>query len=207
MVSDLDVFTKHYSDYCAQITQIDFRSVAKILGVRHDGDQLFISFFNTDYLVSKNGIVDAAGNRPEYMACVIVAKYILLCPDHVYHDNEWTSLKDFRRTSQFTNLNIFTSDAEQAIVKQFSGKLDELISAGKALGGSHHEMEISYDLSMQFRVLPRLSLLLLFNDADEEFPAQCTILFQRHAEFYLDPESLIMTGILLARKLRGNMSA
>lgn len=69
-----------------------------------------------------------------------------------------------------------------------------------------HEMEISYDLSMQFSVLPRLSLLLLFNDADEEFPAQCTILFQKHAVFYLDPESLIMTGILLARKLRWNLT-
>jgi hypothetical protein len=207
MFQHSEIFEKHYSDYCAQIAQIDFGSVANKLGVRHDGDQLLLHFFNKDYVVSNNGIVDAAGNRPEYMACVIIAKYILLCPDQVYHYAEWVSFKDFKRTSHFTNVNYFTSDTEQAIVKHFSGRLDELVNVGKALGGIHHELEISYDLSMQFTVLPRLSLLLLFNDGDEEFPAQCTVLFQKHAELYLDPESLVMTGALLARSLKRNSTA
>ena len=43
---------------------------------------------------------------------------------------------------------------------------------------------------------------MLFNDKDDEFPAQCSILFQKQAEFYLDPESLLMTGAVLARKLK-----
>ncbi|MEZ4568056.1 MAG: DUF3786 domain-containing protein [Desulfobacterales bacterium] len=29
--------------------------------------------------------------------------------------------------------------------------------------------------------------LMPFNDADEEFAATCSVLFQRQAEFYLDP--------------------
>jgi hypothetical protein len=47
----------------------------------------------------------------------------------------------------------------------------------------------------------RIGLLLVFNDQDEDFPAQCRALFQRHAEFYLDPESLAMTGAALAKTL------
>lgn len=70
------------------------------------------------------------------------------------------------------------------------------------LGGSPHEMDITYDLSIRFVALPRISLLLLFNDGDEEFPAKCTVLFQKHAEYYLDPESLAMTGACLAGKLK-----
>jgi len=54
---------------------------------------------------------------------------------------------------------------------------------------------------MQLDALPRISLLLLYNDCDEEFPAQCTVLFQKHAEFYLDPESLVMTSAGLAKQL------
>ena len=46
-----------------------------------------------------------------------------------------------------------------------------------------------------------LSLLLLFNDRDDEFPAGCKVLFNQHAEAYLDPESLAMTGSFLAKRL------
>jgi hypothetical protein len=54
--------------------------------------------------------------------------------------------------------------------------------------------------------LPRISLLLLFNDGEEEFPAKCSVLFQRHAEYYLDPESLAMTSACLARELKIKVS-
>jgi hypothetical protein len=58
-----------------------------------------------------------------------------------------------------------------------------------------------YDLSVRFEALPRVSLLLLFNDRDDEFPAGCKVLFNQHAETYLDPESLAMTGSFLAKQL------
>jgi len=202
MSQDSEIFEKHYNDYCAQIGKVDLGSMTDRLGIRRYGNQILLSFFNNDYVVSSNGIVDAAGNRPEYMACVIIAKYILLCPDQSYYNPEWVSFKDFKRTSHFTNVNFFTSDTERAIAKQFSGRLDELSKAGEELGGIHREMETKYDLSIQFSALPRISLLLLFNDGDEEFPAQCAVLFQKHAELYLDPESLIMTGASLARNLK-----
>ncbi len=202
MFQDSEIFEKHYNDYCDQIAKINFKVIKDRLGIRHYGDRMLLSFFNREYVVSGNGIEDLSGNRPEYMPCVIIAKYILLCPDQSYHDTEWVSFKDFKRTSHFTNTNFFKSDTELAIAKHFSGRLDELSKAGKELGGIHHEMKITYDLSMQFNALPRISLLLLFNDGDEEFPAQSTILFQKHAEFYLDPESLAMSGAFLAKSLK-----
>jgi hypothetical protein len=99
-------------------------------------------------------------------------------------------------------VNFFSSDTERAIEKHFSGRLEELVKAGRQLGGVDHETDMPYDLSVHFQALPRISLLLLFNDDDDEFPAKCTVLFQRHAELYLDPESLAMTGASLARSLR-----
>ena len=202
MSQQSEIFEKHYNDYCAQIAKIDLDSVKERLGLRNDGEGMLLSFFNRDYSVSGNGIFDASGNRPSYGVCVIIAKYILLCPDRPYHDPEWVSFKDFKRTSHFTNVNFFRSDTERAIEKNFSGKLDRLSRASEELGGVHHDMEMTYDLSMKFNALPRISLLLLFNDGDEEFPAQCTVLFQKHSEFYLDPESLAMTGAALAKRLQ-----
>jgi len=55
---------------------------------------------------------------------------------------------------------------------------------------------------MEFKILPQIDILLLFNDRDDEFPATCSVLFQRQAEYYLDPESLIMTGMAFTQRLK-----
>jgi hypothetical protein len=55
---------------------------------------------------------------------------------------------------------------------------------------------------MEFTALPKIKLLLLFNDSDDEFPASCSVLFQKQAEEYLDPESLIMIGIAFTNRLK-----
>jgi hypothetical protein len=201
MLQERDIFNTHYDDYCKQIGAMDFPSIAEILGVEHSDNQLRIRFFCQDYYISKNAIVDASGTRPDYGICVILAKYILLCPKRIHQDEQWVSFKDFKKISHFTNINFFTSDTERVITNHFSGRLDALAHAGSEIGGIRHESGLSYDLSMRFEALPRISLLLLFNEADDEFPAHGTVLFQKHAEFYLDPESLVMTSAALAKRL------
>ncbi|MDO9265100.1 MAG: DUF3786 domain-containing protein [Desulfosalsimonadaceae bacterium] len=196
-----DIFEKNYQQYCAQLAEIDFGSIKDRLGITGADGGIAVPFFNEIYLVTKNGITDATGSRANYVVSVILAKYILLCPDKLYHDPDWASFKDFKRNSQFTNVNYFSSDTEKTIEKQFSGRLDALKKACGELGGFPLEMDISYDVSVQFDALPRISMLLLFNDKDNAFPAKCTVLFQKHAEFYLDPESLAMTGAVLAKSL------
>ncbi|RJQ72294.1 MAG: DUF3786 domain-containing protein [Desulfobacteraceae bacterium] len=197
-----DVFERNVLDYCAQMEKIDFGSIETELGMVHNGDRRIIPFFNDRYIVSRKEIVDESGNRPDYMTFVILAKYILLCPGRSHYDAEWVSFKDFKKATHFTNVNYFSSDTERAIERHFSGKLNELEKACHELGGLRCKLEIAYDLMMQFNALPRISLLLLFNEEDEEFPAKCSVLFQKHAEYYLDPESLAMTGGCLAKKLR-----
>ncbi|HKI48800.1 MAG TPA: DUF3786 domain-containing protein [Desulfobacteria bacterium] len=204
MFKDSDIFEKHYEDYMRQIMQTDVLSLKDILGIKGDADQMMVPFFDRKYSISKNGILDGSGNRPHYMVCVILAKYILHSPDRPHDEPEWVSFKDFKRTSHFLNVNFFSSDTEHAIAKAFSGRKEALNTACENLGGHGREVEFSYDISMAFEALPRVSLLLLYNDVDDEFPAQCKVLFQKHSEFYLDPESLIMTSAYLAKRLQGS---
>jgi len=104
--------------------------------------------------------------------------------------------------SQSTNFNVFTSDTEKPIVKRFSGRLDALSDASHKLGGKPCDLGLSYDFAMEFKLLPQIEILLLFNDCDDEFPATCSVLFQKQAEHYLDPESLIMTGMAFTQRLK-----
>ena len=201
MTNPTDIFEKNYQAYCDRLKTVDFERVKDVLGLVSDGGQLKIPFFDRQYQVSAEGILDDQGNRPDYHAFIILAQYILLCPDKIHTDEEWAAYKDLKRAGQFNIVSYFATDAEQAIEKPFSGDTAALTAAGGRLGGTPEKLDVSYDVVMRFYALPRIALLMLFNDADEEFAATCSVLFQRQAEFYLDPESLAMTGAYLAKRL------
>ena len=184
------------------IADLDFLSIKDTLDIELSGHNAIIPFFGENYIVSKSGITDMSGNRPAYGICVILSKYLLLCPKAPVDNKEWSSLKDFHKNSQFTNFNVFSSDAERPIIQVFSGRIDALSEASRKLGGKPAGFSSSYDLSMEFIALPKIKILLLFNDSDGDFPASCSILYQGQAEDYLDPESLIMVGIAFTNRLK-----
>jgi hypothetical protein len=58
-----------------------------------------------------------------------------------------------------------------------------------------------YDVSMQLTALSKIPVLLLFNDADDEFPARCSLLFQKSIENYLDMESVAIVGNIFSKMI------
>ena len=202
MSQQAEIFKKHYSDYLAQIGEIDPDTVNKILGIETRADHFLLPFLGRDFQVSARGISDLKGEQPNYGLCVILARYLLNCPSEIHHDPQWVTFREFRKISHFTNVNYFATDTEQALVKHFSGRMTDLIKACEKLGGMPDAEQMPYDLTVSFQAFPRIRLLLLFNDRDEEFPAQCKVLFNKHSEFYLDPEALAMTGAALAKTLK-----
>lgn len=68
--------------------------------------------------------------------------------------------------------------------------------------GKPCELDVSYDFTMEFSMLPKINRLLIFNDSDDGFPAACSVLSQKQAEDYLDPQSLIMIDIAFTRQLK-----
>ena len=104
------------------------------------------------------------------------------------------SYKDFKDAVPL--IRAFYNTVTHPIAKTFSGRSAELEKAGRKIGGYAPADAFSYDLSMRFDALPKLPLLLLFNDKDDEFPAQCSVLFEQRAEKFLDMECLAMVGML-----------
>jgi hypothetical protein len=195
-MSDLTGFEKTYEDYLAQISTIDLRSRAKTLAARIVGKEMLIPFFGMEYKVSAQGILDSSGKQPTHSIVVILCKYVLLCPEVLPAGEAWVSYKDFKDAAPF--VGGFVNHVEKAIAKSFAGRLEMLRSASERLGGRRPDEEYPYQVSMRFEALPRVPLLMLFNDEDDEFPARCLVLFERRAERYLDMECLAIAGWLLA---------
>ena len=166
------------------------------LGIQLENNDVRIPLFTKEYRVSPSGIVDENGNQPVHAVSVLLCRYLILSPENEPSGgDEWVSYKDFRDATPF--VGGFVNNTEKAIATNFSGKAAVLEESCLKLGGFHADDGLSYDLSMQVRALPKIPLYLLFNDADEEFPAECRVLFQRRAENYLDMECLAIAGWLL----------
>ncbi len=194
------VFEETYANYLARIGRLDFKKIADRLGAEMVAEELIIPFFGKPIRVSTAGISEPSGGRPNFSVCVVLFKYLLLCPEHDPAENDWVSFKDFKDSAPFAGA--FFNYTEVPLAKYFSGRLKDLETACRGIQGHPPAATFSYDLCMQFNALPKIPVLMLFNDADEEFPARCAVLFERRAENYLDMECLAMVGMLLFEYLK-----
>jgi hypothetical protein len=135
---------------------------------------------------------------------VILCKYLLLCPLIEPLGGNWLSYKDFKDAAPL--IQAFSNTVTQPIAETFSNRLAELNVAGNKIGGYPPTDEYPYDLAMQFDALPKIPILLLFNDKDDEFPAQCSVLFEKRAEKFLDMECLAMVGMRFFEYLKAGAS-
>ena len=193
------IFQETYKNYLAEIGSLDLKLIADRLGIAVVGNEAKIPFFGRFFRVSSGGVYDLEGREPAFAVRVVLCRYLLLAPKTAPAGEEWVSYKDFRDAAPF--VGGFVSNTEQALVKYFSGRLDQLKEACGKMGARPAEMDLSYQIAVCFEALPHIPLLLLFNDEDEEFPAQGTLLFQKKAAGYLDMECLAILGWYLTDAL------
>lgn len=196
------VFDEIYADYLAEVAALDLDRIAARLGLDRDGESLVVPFYGSPFRVSGEGVADERGCRPSHAVSVILCKYLLLCPAADPPSNtDWVRYSTFKDGLPFAAG--FRNTAEQPIGKTFTGRLEHLREAAAMLGGTPTEAPFACDLAMRLPALPSVSLLMMFDDRDEEFPAQCTLLFEDRAAAYLDMECLAMLGMVLASWLKG----
>ena len=197
------VFDQNYDGYLQEVRNIDFSIIAPILKIRVNTETSTadIPFFNTTYRVSRFGVVDDRGKQPDYGICVVLLKYLLMCPRWISTAKDWISYRDFKDSGQTQNTGL-SDYASSTISKRYAGNRDRLKSSVAALGGVPPEADYPYDLAAVIPALPRLPILFLFNDADKQFPAATSILYERRAEHFLDAECRVMVDWYLFEHLK-----
>jgi len=203
MAQSNPIFKHNYAAYLKKLDTVDFSLLPSVLNITVDEDRrvAHIPFFLTNYQVSASGVADHNGKRPHYDTCVILLKYLLMCPKQVPRENDWVNFRDLKG-SGYTRHSSLADYAIQSIAKYYAGNKRRLKTAVKALNGKQPEADYPYDLSAVFTVLPRIPILFLYNDADKNFPSQAFILFERRAEQFLDAECLAMIGSNLFEHLK-----
>lgn len=202
MTTSNSIFEKHYKDYLEQIAGVDLPKRCEVLDISLEdkGKRGIIPYFGRDYRVSGEGVVDNRGERPDYGTCVLLLKYLLLSPQQVPAGDEWVNYRDLKDSGPLTVY--FNDNVIQAVSRRYSGRSEALKEAAAAGEGSPPDADYPYDVAAVFRALPRVPMLLLFNDADDEFPAQTIVLFEQRADRFLDAECLAILGVALFNHLK-----
>ncbi len=195
------IFEKVYRDYLKQIGELDLEALARRMGCEFSEGSVVVPFFSRLYRVAPEGIKDPRGAEPLHAVKVVLCKYLLMFPDpEPLGEEDWVAYRDFKDAAPF--VGGFQTNSERSLARRFSDRLEELRGACVRLDGTDPGLDWNYQLRFRFDALSRVPMLLLFNDVDEEFPAQCLVLFQRRAERYLDMECLAIEAWLLADFLR-----
>jgi hypothetical protein len=198
------VYQQTYNDYLSRISGIDLKFAADKLDLQMSADAVMIPFFGNTYRVSTQGIADPTGKQPHLSISVILCKYLLMCPMIVPLGGNWMSFKDFKDAAPL--IQAFFNTVTLPLADSFSARLADLDRAAKKIGGYPPADDFPYDLSLQFDALSKVPLLLLFNDQDDEFPAQCSVLFEKRVEKLLDMECLAMVGMLFCEYLKKELA-
>ena len=199
MKSRTELFLESEKKCRDRLKGMDITSKSEVMGARAIGNSLVIPLYGISYQVSAQGVKDAAGRRANPAVSLLLLTYVLNCPDDLPPAGDWITFREFGGAGVLSGY--FTQNTNKIIETTFSGRAEQLRISSLNLGGTPSDDFSTFALAMQFDVLPRVPVLLRFNDADGPYPAQCSVLFRRSAEVFLDLESVGIAGTLLTGSL------
>jgi hypothetical protein len=174
------------ADLFAAVRAGDALSNLSSLGGRVLADGVSIAIFNEEWCVRGDGVYHN-GRRLDTTGSILVARYMLQGGTAEIRDI-WLPYRDLKDGAQFASF--IRTHLEDKIARVFSKRADVLKVRMAALGARPYDGETSADLALVVSPLPKVPVLCLFRDRDEEFPASFQFLFDASAPAYLDLESL-----------------
>jgi len=198
-IDNSKIFDQKLNHDFARVQKIDFFKNAEILGIRQKSGSLIFDFFNRQISFSQDGIYDIEGQFLTDAVKDVLCRYLLMCPDPICESsNKLVTLREFSDSGPlFSN---FTANTGKIIGTTFSGNLEKLINRCLTLGGIIME-NASYNLSVRFKALSRIPIIMNFNDKDDMMPASAVFLFHDNADKYLDLECLSIICTYLTGQL------
>jgi hypothetical protein len=159
---------------------------------------LLVPFLHDLYRVHlQGGVVERAdASAPVDATTQIIVLHYLLTADGTRMADRWIAFRNLPGGLGYDAA--FQGRANLRLARAFASDRSGFEEAARALGGER----LSFgDASFSFRALPHLWLAAVLNLADEEFPADASVLFDASASHYLPTEDLAVLGGLLASRL------
>jgi len=140
-----------------------------------------------------------AGNSPagKYLLDKLAYFSRLSILRYLIHARNYPPSEELVRPDAFPGGDIFSRGSHllplDRVATHFDGKKDEFNKRGNELGGVRKEYG---DVSIELSPFPRVPITLILWEGDEEFPANCSLLFEKSCIRHLPPDILCATSML-----------
>lgn len=166
---------------------------------RHEESGVFeLPFFGTLLKVEwPSGVVRHPGDPTEIdIASRLLLLHYLVTTDGAAIAAKWIAFRNLPGGLGYEPA--FRRRANQRVVQRFGTDLGGFETAARLLGGEPLRFG---DASFLFRTLPRVWLAVVLHLADDEFPADASVLFDGAASHHLPTEDLAVLGGMLVNRL------
>lgn len=170
---------------------------APALAGRVEGGAALLPLFGEECAVRPDGVYKE-GRKLDTIGSILLLRYLLQAGTGE-RQHTWLPYRDLKDGAQFSSY--IKAHIEDKIAETFAGKRAVLRERLTALGAAPSEGEMQGDLVLLVSPLPKLPVLCIFWDRDEEFPASFQFLFDGSAPAYLDLESLAVVLQYISMKV------
>jgi hypothetical protein len=166
--------------------KVNARAFATALGGSFIDGVARIPLFG-DICTVKDDAVYRGDSKLDTIGSILVLRYLLTAGDDQLR-NAWVPYRDFKDGAQFASY--IKANIEDRLAKTFAGKQALLRERLHAAGAGVYRSEAKPDVAADLHPFPKVPLLVIFWDKDDEFDASFQFLFDRSAESFLDMEAL-----------------
>lgn len=191
-----------YNTEWSKLKKLDPLEIAKRLDVKYDDEnkQFIVPFFNKDYIldIEHETIYRKDDNFvPSIDDSIIILNYLTYSSTNIEIHNKWVTLKEIPNGGvmffpAFQNMTV------KMLIKRFKDNIKEFEENALKLGGE----KINFgDNAYKFKVLPKISICVVYWEGDEDFSSNASILFNPSIQHLVHIETVIGIGMCVANKL------
>lgn len=192
-------FDEAYKICLREIKQVDLKEKSEILGILVKNGFFIFPFFNRELAYDGDDFTDLSGEEVLPAIKLVLARYMMMCPEKIFPGSgRLLTFREFPGSGPL--FSRFVNNTSKIMETTFSGCLGELEKRCRELNGFIVETE-GYDLSVRFKALPRIPIILNFNDTEDGMTARAGFLFYDNVGSYLDLQTLSIISTYLTGRL------
>jgi len=181
----------------SELADVDPGALVRRGGLRHVDGKLHLRLLGTTYGITwpELTVMSPDGSCCSEELSILVLDYLCRA-DGSLPTGEWVGFQELPDGAFYRAA--FQGYSGDRLVRVLGGDVNRFRTAATVLDGEPLPMG---DAGFAFRVLPHVPMAVVWWNADEEFSAHATVLFDRIADRYLPTDGLAILGRMLCSAL------
>ncbi|MCL6472648.1 MAG: DUF3786 domain-containing protein [Firmicutes bacterium] len=183
-----------------KLARLNFGIVSNRTGVEFDTktDSLKVRFLAEDYVITKSGCTPLSCTESDVRDRILILNYLLSFGGPDTGDG-WLNFRDLPNAEAYDT--IFRANVESVLERNVFDIVDCKELLMKKLDGHSAPGFQHASFGAVFPVLPRVELMVLLCEGDEELDPEAKVCFSSRATNFFSTEGLIAIAEALARKM------